>query len=75
MEGLPALATEALVPGRSIADIPGAWITLPHGGWPLWEQLDAAHWLLLGGERADLTGLSVARQLAEALALGVALIV
>jgi glycine/D-amino acid oxidase-like deaminating enzyme len=75
MEGLPALATEALVPGRSIADIPGAWIALPHGGWPLWEQLDAAHWLLLGGERADLTGLSVARQLAEALALGVALIV
>ncbi|MGY2896872.1 FAD-dependent oxidoreductase [Deinococcus sp. UYEF24] len=68
MDGLPALATEALVPGRSIADIPGAWVALPDGGWPLWEQLDAAHWLLLGGERADLTGLSVARELAEELA-------
>ncbi|WP_407540890.1 FAD-dependent oxidoreductase [Deinococcus radiomollis] len=67
MDGLPALATEALVPGRSIADIPGAWVALPGGGWPLWEQLDAAHWLLLGGERADLTGLSVARELAEEL--------
>ncbi|WP_407569520.1 FAD-dependent oxidoreductase [Deinococcus altitudinis] len=68
MDGLPALATEALVPGRSIADIPGAWVALPEGGWPLWERLDEAHWLLLGGERADLTGLSVARELAEALA-------
>ncbi len=73
MDGLPALATEALVPGRSIADIPGAWVALPEGGWPLWEQLDAAHWLLLGGERADLTGLSVARELADELAKAEAL--
>ena len=68
MDGLSALAGEGLVPGRSIADIPGAWIALPDGGWPLWQRLGAAHWLLLGGEHADLTGLSVARELAVGLA-------
>ena len=68
MDGLSALAGEGLVPGRSIADIPGAWIALPDGGWPLWQRLGAAHWLLLGGEHADLTGLSVARELAVELA-------
>ena len=67
MDGLSVLAGEGLVLGRSIADIPGAWIALPDGGWPLWKRLDAAHWLLLGGEQADLTGLSVARELAAEL--------
>jgi len=69
MPGLPALATEALVLGRSLADVPGAWASLPQGGWPLWERLDPQHWLLLGGEHADLTGLSVAQELATELAL------
>lgn len=68
MDGLSVLAGEGLVLGRSIADVPGAWIALPDGGWPLWQQLGAAHWLLLGGEHADLTGLSVARELAVELA-------
>ena len=73
MDGLSVLAGEGLVLGRSIADIPGAWVALPDwnvegGGWPLWQRLDAAHWLLLGGEQADLTGLSVARELAVELA-------
>jgi len=67
MPGLPALGTEALVLGRSLADVPGAWTSLPEGGWPLYEQLDGQHWLLLGGEHADLTGLSVAQELARAL--------
>ncbi len=69
MDGLSVLAGEGLVLGRSVADVPGAWVALPDwnvegGGWPLWQRLDAAHWLLLGGEHADLTGLSVARELA-----------
>jgi D-hydroxyproline dehydrogenase subunit beta len=68
MDGLSVLAGEGLVLGRSVADIPGAWLALPEGGWPLWEQLGAAHWLLLGGERADLTGLAVAEELAQELA-------
>ena len=68
MDGLPALATGALVVGRSLADVPGAWVALPAGGWPVWEQLDDAHWLLLGGPNADLTGLAVARELAVELA-------
>ena len=68
MDGLSALATEALVVGKSIADIPGAWVALPEGGWPLWQRLDDAHWLLLGGDRADLTGLVVAQELARELA-------
>ncbi|WP_424950445.1 FAD-dependent oxidoreductase [Deinococcus sp.] len=68
MDGLPALATGALVLGRSLADIPGCWVALPQGGWPLYERLDERHWLLLGGEHADLTGLAVARELARELA-------
>ncbi|ULH14732.1 FAD-binding oxidoreductase [Deinococcus sp. KNUC1210] len=68
LDALPALADERLVVGRSIADIPGAWLALPAGGWPLWERLDEQHLLLLGGERADLTGLSVAHELAGELA-------
>ena len=68
MDGLSALATEALVVGKSIADIPGAWVALPEGGWPLWQRLNDAHWLLLGGDRADLTGLAVAQELAQELA-------
>jgi D-hydroxyproline dehydrogenase subunit beta len=68
MDGLSVLAGEGLVLGKSVADIPGAWLALPEGGWPLWERLDAAHWLLLGGERADLTGLAVAEELAQELA-------
>ncbi|GGR28685.1 hypothetical protein GCM10008957_44860 [Deinococcus ruber] len=67
LDALPALADERLVVGRSIADIPGAWLALPAGGWPLWERLDDQHVLLLGGERADLTGLSVAHELAQEL--------
>lgn len=69
MEGLPALATEALEVGRSLADIPGAWVALPAGGWPLWEALGesqgAGYSLLLGGEKADLVGAGVAREAAR----------
>ena len=68
MPGLSVLAGEGLVVGRSIADIPGAWLAVPAGDWPTWERLEDTHWLLLGGERADLTGLAVAEQLAQALA-------
>ena len=68
MDGLSALATEALVVGKSLADIPGAWVALPEGGWPLWQRLNDVHWLLLGGDRADLTGLAVAQELARELA-------
>ncbi|WP_425146008.1 FAD-dependent oxidoreductase [Deinococcus sp.] len=64
LEALPGLGGEGLVVGRSSADIPGAWVALPAGGWPLSERLDGQHWLLLGGERADLSGLSVAEELA-----------
>ena len=67
LEALPALASEALEVGRSLADVPGAWLALPEGGWPLWELLDASHWLLLGGPNADLTGLAVAEELAREL--------
>ncbi|MGI8747929.1 MAG: FAD-dependent oxidoreductase, partial [Deinococcus sp.] len=67
LEALPALGSEALEVGRSLADVPGAWLALPEGGWPLWEQLDASHWLLLGGPNADLTGLAVAEELAREL--------
>ncbi|WP_350244620.1 FAD-dependent oxidoreductase [Deinococcus sonorensis] len=70
LEALPALASEALVVGRSSADIPGAWLALPEGGWPRWDRLDEQHVLLLGGPHADLTGLAVAEELAEALAQG-----
>ena len=67
LEALPALATGGLVLGRSLADLPGAWVALPAGGWPVWERLDERHTLLLGGPHADLSGLSVAEELAAEL--------
>ncbi|TSA83891.1 FAD-binding oxidoreductase [Deinococcus detaillensis] len=66
MDVLPALGTAALELGRSVSDVPGAWLALPQGGWPLFEPLTERHWLLLGGEKADLVGPAVARELAKA---------
>ena len=67
MDALPALASAALELGRSVSEVPGAWIALPEGGWPMVEQLTERHWLLLGGERADTVGAAVARELAAKL--------
>lgn len=67
LDALPALATEALELGRSVVDVPGAWLALPEGGWPCYQQLSERHWLLLGGERADVVGAGVARELAAAI--------
>ncbi|AWN24342.1 FAD-dependent oxidoreductase [Deinococcus irradiatisoli] len=64
MEAVPALGTAALELGRSVGDVPGAWLALPEGGWPLHQPLTERHWLLLGGERADLVGPAAARALA-----------
>ena len=49
MEALPALATGALELGRSLVDVPGAWLAMPQGGWPMYQPLTERHWLLLGG--------------------------
>ena len=71
MPALPALGTEALESGRSISDIPGAWLALPGGGadgLPLHEQVTGGVYLLLGGPQADTLGLSVAYDLAATLA-------
>ena len=65
LDALPALATEALELGRSLIDVPAAWLALPAGGWPMYQQLSERHWLLLGGEKADVVGAAVARELAE----------
>ncbi|PTA67108.1 FAD-dependent oxidoreductase [Deinococcus arcticus] len=71
MDAVPALATEALHLGRSLADVPGAWLALPGGradGPPTFEPLDEHTWLLLGGPHADTLGLHAARELAQAVA-------
>lgn len=71
MEALPPLGTGALGLGRSISDVPGAWLALPGGradGLPLHQRLaDGVH-LLLGGPHADTLGLAVAHDLAAAVA-------
>lgn len=71
MEAVPALATGALELGRSLSDVPGAWLALPGGsalGRPLHQRLTDGAWLLLGGPRADVLGLSTAYDLAATLA-------
>lgn len=71
MDSVPALAGEALQVGRSLSDLPGAWVALPHGqpgAAPQWEDLGAGHVLLLGGPLADTLGLAVAHDLALHLA-------
>lgn len=71
MDALPPLGTEALGLGRSISDIPGAWLALPGGradGLPLHQTLSGGVHLLLGGPHADTLGLAVAHDLAAAVA-------
>lgn len=75
MDALPPLGTGALGLGRSISDVPGAWLALPGGrvgggagGLPLHQPLaDGVH-LLLGGPHADALGLAAAHDLAAAVA-------
>lgn len=68
MDAVPALGTAALEVGRSLSDVAGAWLALPKGGWPLFKPLTERHWLLLGGEKADVVGAWLARALALRLA-------
>ncbi|MBZ9751908.1 FAD-binding oxidoreductase [Deinococcus sp. HMF7604] len=71
MNALPVLASEALHLGRSLSDVPGAWLALPGGtpgGRPTFEPLDDHTWLLLGGPQADTLGLHTAYALASTLA-------
>ncbi|GGL15195.1 FAD-dependent oxidoreductase [Deinococcus radiotolerans] len=71
MDALPALATPDLHLGRSLADIPGAWLALPGGrpdAAPTHERLDDHAHLLLGGPHADTLGLWTADQLAQKIA-------
>ncbi|MFC4638973.1 FAD-dependent oxidoreductase [Deinococcus hohokamensis] len=71
MDAVPVLATEALELGRSLSDVPGAWLALPGGsarGRPLHQHLGGGAWLLLGGPQADVLGLSTAYDLAATLA-------
>lgn len=75
MDAVPALSSEQLQVGRSLSDLPGAWVALPHGQpgapspWPpQWEELRPGHFLLLGGPLADTLGLAVANDLAQTLA-------
>ncbi|MFC5849067.1 FAD-dependent oxidoreductase [Deinococcus petrolearius] len=71
MDAVPALAGGGLGLGRSLSDVPGAWLALPGGrpdAPPLWQRLDDTHTLLLGGPLADVLGLSVAHDLAATLA-------
>ena len=71
MDALPPLGTGALGLGRSISDIPGAWLALPGGqadGLPLHQALADGIHLLLGGPHADTLGLAVARDLAAVVA-------
>lgn len=74
MTAVPALAGIGLQLGRSISDIPGAWVALPHGktaGLPLWQDVGSPEhpaYLLLGGPHADTLGPSTAYELAEHLA-------
>lgn len=71
MAALPPLATGALEVGRSLADVPGAWLALPGGRAdtpPLHERLADGLHLLLGGPLADTLGLATAYDLAAAVA-------
>lgn len=71
MEALPPLATGALEIGRSLADVPGAWVALPQGrpdAPPRHEALGGRVHLLLGGPLADTLGLAVAYDLAARVA-------
>ncbi|WP_034385451.1 FAD-dependent oxidoreductase [Deinococcus sp. YIM 77859] len=71
MDALPPLASEALEVGHSLADVPGAWLALPHGRTdtpPLHQQLTEGVHLLLGGPLADTLGLAVAYDLAATVA-------
>ncbi|WP_245808346.1 FAD-dependent oxidoreductase [Deinococcus hopiensis] len=68
---LPPLGTEALEVGRSLADIPGAWLALPDGdptAPPRHEEVAPGLHLLLGGPHADTLGLAVAYDLAAKVA-------
>ena len=67
IDALPVLGTEALETGRSLADVPGAWLALPNGRTdapPLHQRLSPDVSLLLGGPLADTFGLAVAFDLA-----------
>ncbi|WP_104991442.1 FAD-dependent oxidoreductase [Deinococcus sp. NW-56] len=71
MDALPPLATGALEIGRSLADVPGAWVALPDGrvdAPPRHEALGDGVHLLLGGPLADTLGLAVAYELAARVA-------
>ena len=73
MDALPALATPDLHLGRSLADIPGAWLALPGGqpgAPPTHDRLDDHTHLLLGGPHADTLGLWTADALAREIAGG-----
>ncbi|WP_338014439.1 FAD-dependent oxidoreductase [Deinococcus cavernae] len=68
MDALPALAGPHLQVGRSLSDLPGAWVTLVRGdpqAPPVWETPAPGHHLLLGGPHADTLGLAVAHDLAQ----------
>lgn len=71
MDTVPVLGSEALHVGRSLSDVPGAWVALP-GGSPLhlprWEEVGPGTFLLLGGPQADTLGLWAARDLAREIA-------
>ncbi len=71
LDVLPVLGTEALESGRSVSDVPGAWLALPGGtpaGLPQHEQVAPGVHLLLGGPHADTLGLSTAYDLAATIA-------
>nr|WP_162485501.1 FAD-dependent oxidoreductase [Deinococcus deserti] len=71
MDLLPVLGTGALELGRSISDVPGAWLVLPGGspgGRPQHQALPGGAHLLLGGPLADVLGLSTAYDLAASMA-------
>lgn len=71
MDALPPLATAALEVGRSLADVPGAWLALPGGrvdAPPTHQRLTDSVHLLLGGPLADTLGLAVAYDLAATVA-------
>ncbi|MEF2280357.1 FAD-dependent oxidoreductase [Deinococcus sp. YIM 134068] len=71
MDALPALATGALEVGRSLADVPGAWVALPGGRAdtpPTHEEVAPGVHLLLGGPLADTLGMAVAYDLAARVA-------
>ena len=65
MDAVPALASEGLQLGRSISDIPGAWVSL--NPLPQWTDLGSGAYLLQGGPQADTLGLSTAHELAQEL--------